>query len=1423
MPQSLEEYKSYVQRRLNEISELLPSIAMGDLSGRLEVPSEDDEFTELFVSLNYMLDDIQYDIEQRMEIERKLRESEEKYRNLVENSKDSIVIIDLKGNVQYANKTSEELTGYSQEEGIGSNVKDITLKRYWPRSLAALKKARKGKQVPYFESKIKRKDGKILSVETGGQPVIKDGKVEGVQIITRDLTESKRMQDALIESEEKYKNIVETAPDGIATVNLKGTITSVNNTFLELTGFSREEIEGKHFSRLPILRKRDVQRLINIFTSMVGGKMPKPFEVTWTHKNGTENTAEVRISPLKKGKRLTGIQAVARDITERRKAQEALLESEEKFRMFFENEPEYCYMISQEGNILDINQSALKALGYDKNDIIGKPLNMVYSPESQRKMKELFKKWRQTGTLKDEEIEIMSKKGEKHQVLLSAHAVKDKHGNLLNSVSVQRDITERKKAEEALRESQEKLRAIFDNVNDVILHVDPFGEIIEINKQVNEIFGIEREEIIGKNFMDIGSIDEKEMGKLIEMFVTSAEKGDVITSDGEAVNRMELIIKDKKGGDVFVETSTSSLKKDGELVGFSTTLRDITERKQAEEALVQSEARLRRFYDSDLAGFARTRVSDGKLLDVNNYMVELLGYKDRETCLKEYIGEEHWVDPKGRDRMLAQLKETGYARNLELPITKRDGSKIWVSYSAVLYPEDDYIEYVVMDISERKRAEEELRLQSEITVNMSEGVYLIRAEDGIIVYANPKFEKMFGYEPGEIIGKHVSIVNASTEKDPKKTAEEIINVLNKSGAWRGEVKNIKKDGTPFWCYANVSTFDHPEFGRVWVTVHIDITERKRAEEALKESEEKYHSVVENSKDAIIIHQDGIIKFVNTAAWELTGYTKEDLMEKHILDFISPDCHELVLKRYADRVAGKDVPSIYEISIMKKDKSQFPVEINSTIITFEGKTAALVFLRDITERKKAEQAILESEERLRTIFTANPDFTYVTDTDGNILDANPALLKVQNLSLEDIRNRNVLEFFVGEDPEMFLNIADSLKKGREIRGLEVKAKIASGEDRKYEIHAIPLKEGGKVSTILNVARDITERKEAEEKLAYQANLLENVTDAIISTDIDFNIKSWNKAAEKIYGWKENEVLDKEFGKVVITEYPNHDSEQVLSEYKKNGFWEGEVIQKNNDGKDLNIYAKVSMVRDDNENPMGAVATNRDITEKKIAEITLVQSKKLASIGQLAAGVAHELNNPLANISLIAANMSKMTNDPELLKKLTTLSEQGKMATSIVQSLLNFSRKIEPHLKDVSLADTILESITQAKIGKPKNVKITSNIPDIPRIKADSEQLQQAFTNIIDNAFDAMPEGGILSITSKQKDDFVEIHFKDTGLGLSKKDMENIFDPFFTTKEVGKGVGLGLSICHGIIQAHNGKIEVQSDIGKGATFTIKLPVG
>jgi PAS domain S-box-containing protein len=210
-------------------------------------------------------------------------------------------------------------------------------------------------------------------------------------------------------------------------------------------------------------------------------------------------------------------------------------------------------------------------------------------------------------------------------------------------------------------------------------------------------------------------------------------------------------------------------------------------------------------------------------------------------------------------------------------IVKDKGEITWISVTAAPIPLEGYgVAIAYGDITERKRAEEELRFHGEIMGNMSEGVYLIRLSDGLIVYTNPKFERMFGYEAGEMIGKPVTIVIAPTAKSPEETAREIIGVLNRTGGWYGEINNIKKDGTPFWCYAGCSLFEHPEYGKVIVAVHTDINERKRTEEGLKNSHQQLRDLASHLQSVREEERKSIAREIHDELGQALTVLKMDL-------------------------------------------------------------------------------------------------------------------------------------------------------------------------------------------------------------------------------------------------------------------------------------------------------------------------------------------------------------------------------------------------------------------------------------------------------------------------------------------------------------------------------------------------------------------
>ncbi len=323
-------------------------------------------------------------------------------------------------------------------------------------------------------------------------------------------------------------------------------------------------------------------------------------------------------------------------------------------------------------------------------------------------------------------------------------------------------------------------------------------------------------------------------------------------------------------------------------------------------------------------------------------------------------------------------------KEIEMELNRR-------KYNFVITPIRDtgYVNIYGRDITERREKEDEIRLHSEIMTNLAEGVYLVRLEDGIIVFANPRFEEMFGYDPGEMIGKNVAIVNAPTDKTPEKTKQEIMGILKETREWHGEIYNIKKDGTPFWCYANVSLFDHYEYGTVIVSVHTDITERKKANKTLKESEAQFRSLFESRMIGTLFwNADGDITDANDMFLEMLGYTKDELLSGDVRwrDMTPPEYEEQDTKAL-DELATIGVMTPIEKEYICKDGSRLPILLGAA--SLPGSTlSGVAFILDITERKKAEKRITDlakfPEENPNPILRITTEKVLYTNTAGQNL-------------------------------------------------------------------------------------------------------------------------------------------------------------------------------------------------------------------------------------------------------------------------------------------------------------------------------------------------------------------------------------------------------------------------------------------------------
>lgn len=363
----------------------------------------------------------------------------------------------------------------------------------------------------------------------------------------------------------------------------------------------------------------------------------------------------------------------------------------------------------------------------------------------------------------------------------------------------------------------------------------------------------------------------------------------------------------------------------------------------------------------------------------------------------------------------------------------------------------------------------------------------------------------------------------------------------------------------------------------------------------------------------------------------------------------------------------------------------------------------------------------------------------------------------------------------------------------------------------------------------------ERKQTEQKIREQAALLDVATDAIFVRDFDNRILYWNKAAENLYGWKKEEALGKKT-RELWQEKNLLQLQKALKILMKNGSWEGELYQITKFDKEIIVESRWTLVRFD-EKSQSILVVNTDITQKKQLEAQFLRAQRLESIGTLASGIAHDLNNVLAPILMTAQLLETQLHDARSKRLLPILVTNAKRGANLVKQVLSFTRGVEGDRTILQLKHLILEIQQIAKETFPKSIEVDCQIPrNLWTVSGDATQLHQVLMNLCVNARDAMSNGGTLTICAENlvvDENYAKMHFDakvgsyivvivaDTGMGIRHEILDRIFEPFFTTKELGKGTGLGLSTVIGIVKSHGGFITVCSEVGRGSQFKVYLP--
>ncbi len=912
--------------------------------------------------------------------------------------------------------------------------------------------------------------------------------------------------------------------------------------------------------------------------------------------------------------------------------------------------------------------------------------------------------------------------------------------------------------------------------------------------------------------------------------------------------------------------------------------------------LSEQERNYREIFNSTNEAIFIHNAEDGKIIDVNDVMLKMYGFSSKEEVTRITVNDvtaSNDLYNEKRAQALIKKAENEGTQVFEWRSKKVNGEVFWseISLQKTEIGGKGRILAVVRDISERKKLEEKIK-ESEnyyrtLVETSHDGISLMDLEGNMLFVNSRKASMVHAQKPEYLIG-----TNAFTLLTPQ--SQQNIRELMPSLIANGYIENLEADvqrldGTTFNAEFNVTVLKNSKGSPQYLMDTMrDITQRKEAERALKESEEKYRTLLESMNEVVILADNNhVVQYVNSQFTKTLGYEPEEIIGKVGYKMLH-DPEDLIVVENANANRISKLSSSYELAFKSKKGEKFIFLVSGApLFDALGNTIGSIgSMMDITERKKAEKELLESQQLFETLAQMSPVGIFRTRPDGYTTYVNPKWCELSGLTPEQAAGDGWLTALHPDD-------RNTIEEGWRQK---TRTKLSSVAEYRF------IQPNGEVVWVLGNARpeidmngtikgyvgtitNITELKKAQQELVRQTNFISSLVNATPIPIFFKNTKAkfigCNQAFTDFTGVSAQDIMNK----TAIEVWPNqlsvqfHECDLKLLKQPKKIIYENKLTDGKGEERDV-IIAK-DVYYDENKKVAGIICAFIDISEQKQTAIQLenyknhlellvkqrteelvaaneeltatneelhsqreelettltklqktqnqlIQSEKMASLGVLAAGIAHEINNPLNFISggTSALENYLAENAPEHVQNLAELIEiiktGVKRSATIVSSLNHYSRR-DDTMNSICNVQTIIDNCLLMLNNQLKGkINIEREYKNIPPIKCNEGKIHQSFLNILNNAVHSIEKEGTITISTNSSDAYVQIIFSDTGCGISPEYISRITDPFFTTKAPGKGTGLGLSITQSIIDEHKGKLEFESELGKGTKVFVYLPI-